>query len=716
MSSSYIINVSYVLNNNVLELFTRKSFNTTDKVLSYLEFQGNHYLGLDFAGYNETERSLITDAKARFFEEKQKLVNEMLSQEGNAINVTTQGREAEAANIPDYLPFVSLNRQDGNPGQFSVGLDNYWCTGTNYRVLSIRLSNSKQDDIVCISDGSISFTSMMHNGFPESYLVSPLVVDVNGNIVEDISVNHYLKDSIFFGDFDGDGKLNEFGIALADGFLLYQIVKHPSQPKQYQIIRHTTQKNLFCWHTRSWGYSITRLGIKVGDINGDGKEDIWCHDQNGFHALGLNNNGLKGQWQDVPLTLGGNPNHPNFGWCANGYLYIADFNGDNKKDLFCATNSKTFYFLYSAGDGRFYSTSGLGDGLLDLSARVSTWYNDDVTRLTVNDFDGDGYVDIWYNYGYNYFLFGDRAKVFRSVLNDQTGFTSLSAGLIGSWCTGRVIAGDFNGDGKADIWCNQVRNYMLLSGTSYVNRVDNPRLNLEIKDITLQPINIHNPTTKITVQNKICDNRVRPDDRLTCEMKFHNLKTQVTDITNLDTWQKTTTGSDLTTEAVANFVATISGNIKYDFNSQDVATTFYSKTGISETVAIQKSGIIKASELFNAINQNTTGIIFKAFDDSTTSNLIDSISVAVKSGECIKVVSKSLYITDVKVPYTAQVLVKGYSNNQKLSGDLLCSLVKQETKIPVSINPEDSSEAQFNLVGEISMDLLVDSNSFAVNC
>lgn len=712
MAPSYKINASYVLNNNVLDLFTRKYFNTTEKVLSYLEFQGNHYMGLDFSSYNDTERGVIADAKIRFFEEKQKLVNEMLSQEGSAINTTTQRREAKAANIPDYLPFIPLNRQDGSPGQFSVGLDDYWCTGTSYRVLSVKLTHTGKDNIVCLSDGSISFTGMNYNGFPESYFVDTRVV----NTGEDLSVGHALKDSVFFGDFDGDGRENEFGIALNDGFLLYQLVENPANANYYQIVRHTSQKNLFCWHVKQGGYSITRFGISVGDFNGDGKDDIWCFDGT-YNHLQLNNNVFSGgAWQSVPITLGGGGTGPSSHiWCNNGYLHIADFNGDGKADLFCTIDSKTFYFLYSAGDGRFFSTSGFGNGYLDLGTKVSTW-NGDVTRITIGDFDGDGYADIWFNNGFNYFLFGDRTKIFKSVLNDQTGLTSLSTGLIDSWCTGRVIAGDFNGDGKADIWCNQVRNYMLLSGTSYVNRVDNPRLNLEIKDVTLQPISINNPTTKIVIQNKICDNRVRPDDHLTCEMKFNNLKTQVTSITNLDTWQKTAMSSDLSTEVTADFVATMSGNIKYDFNFQNVATTFYSKTGISETVAIQKSGIIKASELSNAVNQNTTGIILKALDDSTTSSLTDSISVAVKSGECIKVASKSLYITDVKVPYTAQVLAKGYSNNQKLSGDLLCSLVKQETKIPVSINPEDSSEAQFNLVGELSMDLLVDSNSFAINC
>ena len=120
MTSPYTINASYVLNNNVLELFNRKSLDTTSKILSYLEFQGNHYLGLDFSNYNDTERGIVTDAKARFFEEKQKVVNEMLSQEGSLINATTQEREAKTANIPDYLPFIPLNRQDGNPGKFSI--------------------------------------------------------------------------------------------------------------------------------------------------------------------------------------------------------------------------------------------------------------------------------------------------------------------------------------------------------------------------------------------------------------------------------------------------------------------------------------------------------------------------------------------------------------------------------------------------------------------
>jgi len=713
MSSSYKINTSYVLNDNVLELFKRKSLETSSSILSYLEFQGDHYLGLDFSSYNETDYGLVKDAKVKFFQEKQKVVDQMLTHETNLTNTTTQGREAKAEEVLDYLPFIPLNKQDGSSGQFSVGLDNYWCTGQNYKALAVKLTNSKQDDIVCISDYSISFTTMIYSGFPESYLVSPLVVDANGNVVEDISTNHFLKDSVFFGDFDGDGKKNEFGIALNDGFLLYQIVEDPLQSKQYQIVRLTTQKNRFCYNTRNEGYSITLFGIRIADINGDGKEDILCVDPRIGQVDYGRNTGLN-TFEWTPTTIAGLPRQYLRNWCTNGYLYTGDFNGDGKDDFFCTIGSKNFYFLYSAGDGRFYSTSGIGDGFLDLSAKVSTWYNDDATRFNIGDFDGDGYSDIWYNYGYNYFLFSDKEKVFKSVLNDQSGFTKLSAGLIDSWCGGRVIAGDFNGDGKTDIWCNQVRNYMMLSSIPYVNRVENPRLNLEIKDFSIQPINLNNPTTKITVQNKICDNRVRPDDHLTCEMKFSNLKTQVTGITNLDKWQKITTNNK---KVVANFVSSILGNIKYDLNSDTVTTSFYSKTGVSEILSIQKSGFIRTNEILEAVNKNTTGIISN--DHSTNvdvSSLVDTMSVTVKSGECIKLSAKSLHITDIKVPYTAKAFVKGYSDNQKLSGDLLCSLVKQETSKPVNINPQDDTEAIIDIVGEFFMDLLVDSNSVSVNC
>ncbi len=77
--------------------------------------------------------------------------------------------------------------------------------------------------------------------------------------------------------------------------------------------------------------------------------------------------------------------------------------------------------------------------------------------MEVGDFNGDGKADLWCR---------DSANDLHVVLSTGTAFTSQSVwGNIG--CGGSIGPGDFNGDGKADLWCRDSANdlHVAISGS-----------------------------------------------------------------------------------------------------------------------------------------------------------------------------------------------------------------------------------------------------------
>jgi PKD repeat protein len=213
----------------------------------------------------------------------------------------------------------------------------------------------------------------------------------------------------------------------------------------------------------------------AADINGDGKLDLICANSgNGFGntLTVLTNNGSGGFGFSATLTVGNNPQS----------VVAADVNGDGKLDLICGNdNDGTLTVLTNNGSGVFGYNATLnvdqnpqcviaadmnGDGKVDLISANN--YVNTLTVLTNNgsgifgynatlnvgntpyslvaaDVNGDGKLDlICANY------YGNTLTVFT---NNGSGVFGLKATLtvgINPLC---VIAADINGDGKPDLIC-----------------------------------------------------------------------------------------------------------------------------------------------------------------------------------------------------------------------------------------------------------------------
>ena len=174
-------------------------------------------------------------------------------------------------------------------------------------------------------------------------------------------------------------------------------------------------------------------GVKVADLNGDGRPDLVVSDFGFAYRNGGEGNAAGGTNLTVLINTGG-------GYFSQrtldvgrepGGIAIADVNGDGKPDIVCANlEDNTLTVLTNRGDGTFArsATLAVGAGPVDVIAR---------------DLTGDGHVDLMslnYSNSTVTVLTNNGAGKFhvRNTVNISPGTLSFTAA-------------DFNGDGRVDL-------------------------------------------------------------------------------------------------------------------------------------------------------------------------------------------------------------------------------------------------------------------------
>ncbi len=217
--------------------------------------------------------------------------------------------------------------------------------------------------------------------------------------------------------------------------------------------------------------------LRSGDYNGDGKTDMSCHDDAGHHIVAFSNG-------DGTFT---SPGWWNWGspWCDPAHLRLGDYNGDGKTDLSCHSDTGYHIVAFSNGDGTFSSPGWWGaqwcdpahltlgdfngDGKIDLSCHSDTGYhilafsNGDGTfsspgwwgaqwcdpaHLRFGDYNGDGKLDLscHHDAGYHIVAFSNGDGTFSSP-----GWWNWGS----PWCDpSHLRSGDYNCDGKLDLSCH----------------------------------------------------------------------------------------------------------------------------------------------------------------------------------------------------------------------------------------------------------------------
>ncbi|WP_330261034.1 FG-GAP-like repeat-containing protein [Streptomyces sp. NBC_00539] len=214
--------------------------------------------------------------------------------------------------------------------------------------------------------------------------------------------------------------------------------------------------------TDSWNWAASTL--TAGDFDGDGKADLGVLYDYG-RSGDRNRTGLwtfKGTAQGVEAPRKAwdsqdDPANPDWNWNASKPV-AADFDGDGKADVgvlydygSSGGSNRTGLRVFTGTGTGFKNPRQLWDSRTD---PVKSW-NWAASKPVAGDFDGDGRADlgVLYDYGRT----GDR---------NRTGlwtFTATGNGFAGprqvwdsstdswNWAASKPVAGDFDGDGRADL-------------------------------------------------------------------------------------------------------------------------------------------------------------------------------------------------------------------------------------------------------------------------
>ncbi|MEV5241150.1 FG-GAP-like repeat-containing protein [Streptomyces cinnamoneus] len=269
------------------------------------------------------------------------------------------------------------------------------------------------------------------------------------------------------GDFNGDGK-TDIGV-------LYNYGKTEDGRNKTGLWTFTSNGSGFSgpdkvWESgsgawKSWNWESSKA--VTGDFNGDGKTDVAVIYNGGYNngrnestllTFTSSGNGFNAPvkvWESGPVS-----------WNWNSMkLAAGDFNGDKKTDL------ALLYGYGKTADGRnetaLWFTANNSNGFneprkvwnsLDWQNGTGSW-SWDTSKITAGDFDGDGKTDLAVLYGYDKTADGRNRTALWVFPGTENGFSDprkvweSGTGSVTSWNwnTSELTAGDFNGDGKADI-------------------------------------------------------------------------------------------------------------------------------------------------------------------------------------------------------------------------------------------------------------------------
>ncbi|WP_253837499.1 FG-GAP-like repeat-containing protein [Actinokineospora globicatena] len=195
-------------------------------------------------------------------------------------------------------------------------------------------------------------------------------------------------------------------------------------------------------------------GSVTGDFNGDGKADVLSLYDYGNSTAGL--------WVFPGTAAGGDSaSQPYRVWlsgagaftAANSKITAGDFNGDGKTDvlvLYDYGNSTTGLWVLPGTTARGDSASVPYRAWLS-GAGGFTWAN---SKISAGDFTGDGKADVtaFYDYGASttgLWIFPGTSATGDSASVPRRTWLSGAGGF--TWANTKIATGDFTGDGKADV-------------------------------------------------------------------------------------------------------------------------------------------------------------------------------------------------------------------------------------------------------------------------
>ncbi|MFI1385691.1 FG-GAP repeat domain-containing protein [Embleya sp. NPDC020886] len=184
-----------------------------------------------------------------------------------------------------------------------------------------------------------------------------------------------------------------------------------------------------------------------GDFDGDGCADMGVVQSFPGGRIGLyRSSGRPDGSFDRPVL--GWESGPGGWWFGSAKYVSGDFNGDGKADI-------AGFYGYADGSVQLHTALSTGAGFAQphesWGVPAGNWDYNKVVLLS-GDFNGDGRTDVGAVYGYD----DGRIGLFTFTANAAGDFAAPQLGWMaapGGWWfnSAKYVAGDFNGDGKADI-------------------------------------------------------------------------------------------------------------------------------------------------------------------------------------------------------------------------------------------------------------------------
>jgi YD repeat-containing protein len=192
-------------------------------------------------------------------------------------------------------------------------------------------------------------------------------------------------------------------------------------------------------------WSVETHTLAAGDFNGDGRSDLLVIARSASQPSGIALSNSSGVPTGLHQTWGSN--HLGITWSGSTYApRIGDFNGDGRDDVFLQrVSGGNHYLLLATANGKL---TAIYQTLTNSSLSVA--WSQAERRIEVGDFNDDGRADL--------FLQSKALNVDNAVvLGTTSGFTGVThtwpnAHLALEWSGIRALgyAGEFNGDGNAD--------------------------------------------------------------------------------------------------------------------------------------------------------------------------------------------------------------------------------------------------------------------------
>jgi hypothetical protein len=239
----------------------------------------------------------------------------------------------------------------------------------------------------------------------------------------------------YAGDFNGDGR-DDLLVHNGNSIMLFR-----SNGSQLHLVFSAVERVPGSWQFQPGDRFF------IGDFNNDGKDEVVVYNSTNWvmEYLGLladdGNNGLKliARYDDAM---------PGWQFQLNDQYYVADFDGDGKKDLY-VFNGNNWAIPYVG----MLRSSGAGFNVVQrYDANMPGWQMRSGDRHVVGDFSGEGREDLWVFNGSNWSIpylgmlrsNGTSLAMARRYDNKLPGWQMRP--------NDRHYVGDFDGDGKADLY------------------------------------------------------------------------------------------------------------------------------------------------------------------------------------------------------------------------------------------------------------------------